>query len=275
MTIEEANVVESTAVEVYEHQPVSLFHTDDPVEIIEKATAVANALKSVVASRGLITMISGREHPKVEAWQTLGSMLGVFPVKEWVREIPWPEPIPAALKSAKDAGRSFGFEASFIAQRADGTVVGGGEAACTRTENMWKGRDDYALRSMAQTRATSKALKGPLGFVMSLAGYETTPAEEMPAEPPRQAPAPVPTPAPTSNPDPGPFLLAKDIVDELVAAKKETGKDDEWVRQQLVAVGLASVPSGKVTLATIRKLTDKQAMRLLERFEAATEGAGA
>jgi hypothetical protein len=32
---------------------------------------------------------------------------------------------------------------------------------------------------MAQTRATSKALKGPLGFVISLAGYQTTPAEEM------------------------------------------------------------------------------------------------
>lgn len=67
------------------------------------------------------------------------------------------------------------------------------------------------------------------------------------------------------------FVLAKDIVDELVAAKKLTGKDDEWVRQQLVAVGLASVPAGKVTLKTIRMLTEQQAMRLLERFDAAVE----
>jgi hypothetical protein len=35
---------------------------------------------------------------------------------------------------------------------------------------------------MAQTRATSKALRQPLGFVMTLAGYAATPAEEMPRE---------------------------------------------------------------------------------------------
>ena len=31
---------------------------------------------------------------------------------------------------------------------------------------------------MAQTRSTSKALRLPLGFVVALAGYEATPAEE-------------------------------------------------------------------------------------------------
>ena len=46
----------------------------------------------------------------------------------------------------------------------------------------WSGRDDYALRSMAQTRAVSKALRLPLGFIVALAGYEATPADEMPAE---------------------------------------------------------------------------------------------
>ena len=35
---------------------------------------------------------------------------------------------------------------------------------------------------MAQTRATSKALRLPLGFVMTLAGLEATPAEEMPQD---------------------------------------------------------------------------------------------
>jgi hypothetical protein len=33
---------------------------------------------------------------------------------------------------------------------------------------------------MAQTRATSKALRVPLGFIVVLAGYEATPEEEMP-----------------------------------------------------------------------------------------------
>ena len=60
-------------------------------------------------------------------------------------------------------------------------MIGAAEAECLYAEANWKGRDDYALRSMAQTRATSKALRQPLGFVISLAGFDPTPAEEMPS----------------------------------------------------------------------------------------------
>jgi hypothetical protein len=45
---------------------------------------------------------------------------------------------------------------------------------------------------MAQTRATSKALSGPLRFVMTLAGYEATPADEMPHDEPAPAQPQVP-----------------------------------------------------------------------------------
>src|SRR5262249_18897895 len=41
---------------------------------------------------------------------------------------------------------------------------------------------EHALRSMAQTRATSKALGQALRFIVALSGYEGTPAEEMPVE---------------------------------------------------------------------------------------------
>jgi len=160
----------------------NLFRSDDPVEIVEQATRVANALKGVVESRGLITMIKGREHPRVEAWQTLGSMLGVAPIPIAVVALPWPDPIPEKLVELHARGLEFGYEASYLAQRLDGTVVGGGTSSCKRSEGTWRDRDDFSLASMSQTRAISKALKGPLGFVMSLAGYETTPAEEMPAE---------------------------------------------------------------------------------------------
>ena len=47
-------------------------------------------------------------------------------------------------------------------------------------ESRWAKAEDYAVRSMAATRATSKALRQPLGFVMTMAGFDTTPAEEMP-----------------------------------------------------------------------------------------------
>jgi len=185
-----ADVLDGTATEIgHDLEPVtapaastSLFRTDDPVEIIEQAGRVANALKGVLTQQGLTKNISGRAHVLVEGWTTLGSMLGVFAVKEWVREVPWPDPVPDGLAQQHQRGLSFGYEASFRAQRADGAVIGGAEAECKRTEGSWKGRDDYALKSMAQTRATSKALRVPLGFIVTLAGYEATPEPEMPTQ---------------------------------------------------------------------------------------------
>lgn len=160
----DAEVVEGQEVAVVPPPPapVSLFKTDDPAEVIVKATATADALKSVLKSRGLVQSISGKEHVKVEGWSLLGSMLGVTGVVVWTRPV------------------EGGWEARVEARTLDGRVIGAAEAECLRSERMWKQRDDYALRSMAQTRAMSKALRGPLGFVVHLAGYEATPAEEIP-----------------------------------------------------------------------------------------------
>jgi hypothetical protein len=181
---EQPPALESAGGELVHHPDAAatLFRTDDPVELIERASRVADVLKGVLSGQGLTKRISNRDHVLVEGWQTVGSMLGVFAVKEYVREVPWPSPVPEALKALHDRGLVFGYTASYRAQRPDGAIVGGAEADCKRSENTWKGRDDYALKSMAQTRAQSKALRAPLGFVVSLAGYSPTPADEMPPE---------------------------------------------------------------------------------------------
>jgi hypothetical protein len=116
----------------------------------------------------------------VEGWGTVGSMVGVFAVKEGeVQEIAWPEVVPPRLKKQQEDGLAFGYTASYKAQTLAGAVVGGGEADCKRTETKWAVKDDHALKSMAQTRAQSKSLKAPLSFIVAMAGYEPTPAEEM------------------------------------------------------------------------------------------------
>lgn len=143
-------------------QPVSLFGDKKPGEIVQHATEVANALTQVIKSKGLAKRIGNREYLVVEAWTLLGSMLGVFPVCEWTRQI------------------EGGWEARVEARTLSGAVVGAAEAECLKSESNWKNRDDYALRSMAQTRATAKALRLPLGFIVVLAGFEATPADEMP-----------------------------------------------------------------------------------------------
>lgn len=163
--------IESTAVDVGTElvptQPAgTLFRTDDPVEVVEQATRVADALKAVLQRQGMIARISGKEHVQVEGWQTLGSMLGVVPVVVWTRRVTDPN----------------GWEAKVEARTLDGRVVGAGEAQCDRAEKRWKDADEYAIRSMAQTRATSKALAAPLRFIVKLAGFSGTPAEEMPED---------------------------------------------------------------------------------------------
>ncbi len=163
------DTVEATAIEdvgtelapVAQGPGANLFRSDDPNEIVTRAKETANALSAVIDSQGLFTNIQGKKHVRVEGWTLCGSMLGVTAVVTSTREL------------------ANGWEARCEARTLDGRVIGAGDAMCTRDEKRWKTADDYAVRSMAQTRATSKALKGPLGFIVSLAGFAPTPAEEM------------------------------------------------------------------------------------------------
>ena len=155
-------------------QSPALFGSSDPVEIVEKAVRVADALKSVIVAKNLISNIQGKAYPQVEAWLTLASMLRLTTVCEWSRPV------------------QDGWEARVFVRDGANNVIGAAEAQCLKTERTKKSWEDYAIRSMAQTRATSKALRSVLGFIMVLAGYQATPAEEMPdnIEPPAKAPEP-------------------------------------------------------------------------------------
>ena len=54
-------------------------------------------------------------------------------------------------------------------------------AICTNKEHGKTNFDEYAVASMAQTRAVGKAFRMKIGWLLKVAGYETTPAEEMDA----------------------------------------------------------------------------------------------
>ena len=137
--------------------------TGEPDEIVGRAVKVADALKKVIEAKGLVKKIQGREFVEVAGWQTLATMVGVTAFCEWTKPV------------------DGGWEARTIVRR-NGQDIGAAEAQCTRSESSWKNRDDYAIRSMAQTRSTSKALRSVLGFLVVLAGYADTPASEVPDE---------------------------------------------------------------------------------------------
>lgn len=143
--------------------PVSLFRTDDPAEVLQKAKAVADALAPVIREAGLVANINGKEYLQVEAWQTCGQQVGVTPVVTSTRRLTDPD----------------GWEARCEARTLDGRTIGAADSMCLRTEQRWKDSEDFELRSMAQTRAMSRALASVLRFIPTLAGMAGTPAEEM------------------------------------------------------------------------------------------------
>lgn len=144
--------------------PSNLFHSNDPVVVLEQAVRTANALAPVIRNAKLVVSIQGRDYLTCEAWQTLGAQLGVTGV------------IASTTKLAD------GWEARCEARTLDGRVIGAADSMCLRDEvsGQWKDADEFAIRSMAQTRAMSRALSSVLRFVPTLAGFAGTPSEEVP-----------------------------------------------------------------------------------------------
>jgi hypothetical protein len=153
---------------------------------------------------------------------------------EWTREYKDPA-----------TGDAIGWEARVQVADRDGNVRGEGEASCLRTEANWKQRDDFALRSMAQTRAMGKAYRMALSYIVGLAGYQTTPAEEMPEPATKNSPKPS-TKKITADQQKRLWTIARandvpeDRIREIVraAAGVESTKDITQERYDLVIEGL-------------------------------------
>lgn len=147
-------------------QPVQLgtLAAATPKALVAGATEAANALADVVKKAGLSVNIQGRQYVRVEGWTTLGTMLGVV-----AREV--------ETKSLQDGSYVSTVE---LVRMSDGAVISRASAECGGPkEQTWQKRPPYARRSMAQTRATGKACRLAFSWIMALAGYEATPAEEM------------------------------------------------------------------------------------------------
>lgn len=144
----------------------------DPEAQLAYASKAAKALMTVVSQKPNPVYIGGKQYLEYGDWQVLARFYGA------TVEIEWTNPI---YKDEKDRtpGNIMGFEARALVKRG-GEVISSAEGMCTRDERRWAKADDYAIRSMAQTRTAAKALRNAFGWVAELAGYSATPAEEMP-----------------------------------------------------------------------------------------------
>jgi len=140
-----------------------------PERLIEFASRMATALADVVDRQHLYQVISGRKYPMVEAWMTIARMDGVV-----ARE---------ASNPVRHEDGSYEAIVELI-RLSDGMAIGRASALCgTPDDRPWAQRAEPARRSMAVTRATSRAMRQQYSWIMALAGYEPTPAEEMLAHP--------------------------------------------------------------------------------------------
>ena len=143
------------------------------------AVNVANTLAPLVRSQGLVEKGLNKKNPdqeyvRVEGWEVLGTFLGIVPVTTIIREV------------TNSTGRVVGYVARATLYQnpiiendeiVGGTVIARAEAQADKSGFQ---KDLFAIASMAQTRALGKAYRMGLSWIMKMAGFEGTPAEEMP-----------------------------------------------------------------------------------------------
>jgi hypothetical protein len=141
---------------------------DTPGEALARVNELAEAIAGEIEKNGWIATLtfSGREsrHVTIEGWQFAGALIGVFGSAVRTERI-------------KIEGVS-GWEAHAVARTLDGRIVGEADGMCMKNEQRWGAVDEYARRSMAQTRALARALSGPLRFAVQKAGFDGTPYED-------------------------------------------------------------------------------------------------
>lgn len=138
---------------------------ESPNAIINEAQLMATALYNVVEKQHLYQPIQGKKYLQLEAWQLLGKFCNVQGIVEEVQPVEY------------FGVKGFGARAAVIDD--DGRKIAEAEAVCMRDEPNWKAKPLFQLKSMAQTRALSKAYRSCLSFIVSIAGYSPTPLEEM------------------------------------------------------------------------------------------------
>ncbi len=171
--------------------PLALFG-DTPGAIVTNMNAISDAIRESLISRGMTTLMSKpgapeRRHVNIEGWTFLLQFVNVRAI------IPRDGLVPFQQGDCT-RHNPCGWRA-YCELRKGNELLGAAWQECSRHENRWASRDEFQVKSMAQTRAIGKACRDTFGFVLAgIPGVSVTPAEEMDDGPPaapqaRDAPA--------------------------------------------------------------------------------------
>lgn len=185
-----------------------------PDIVLAEARRAATALADVVKNKHKPVVFNGEQYLEFEDWQTVARFYGL--TARVVSTHP--------LEMAGATGFEAQAEALVIST---GQVVSAAEAMCMNDEPNWAKKPLFQLRSMAQTRACAKALRNVLAWVVVLAGYKPTPAEEMTGQEQRNTSPSAPAPEPAADSAIAKLKAAlKGDVDELADLTKFWSKRD-------------------------------------------------
>lgn len=156
----------------------------DPKSVLAEAKVAAQALMTVVGQKANPVIMNGEQYLEFEDWQTVAKFYGLT--------------AKVVKTTFIDFGGVKGFEATAeVIRLSDGMSISAADAMCLNDEDKWSTRTKYEwinkvktkvgevpvplfqLRSMAQTRACAKALRNVLAWVVVLAGFKPSVAEEM------------------------------------------------------------------------------------------------
>lgn len=220
----------------------------DPVVVLDEARTAAKALKDVISKKAKPVFFNGEQYLEYEDWQTVSRFYGCvarvrstqyvaygdvygFEAHAEVVDIRTGEVVSSAeamclSDEEKWSGRP---KYEYLYKTKSGRLVkddpgkdeivwepnpakpGSNRPAKERVMTGIEKVPMFQLRSMAQTRACAKALRNVFAWVVVLAGYRPTPAEELPehdvkpaAATPAQQYAPTPAAPAPAAPAPAP-----------------------------------------------------------------------
>lgn len=247
-----AEPAESTAVAVIEEEQVkTLVLEGDPEQQLEFARKAAKALMSVVGQKPKKVVINGKQFLEFGDWQTLARFFGATVATDWTKPI------------MRD-GKVIGYEAKSVVMH-KGEIISSAEGMCTIDEAKWSNRDEYAVRSMAQTRTGAKALRNAFGWVAELAGYSGTPAEEMDGIVGRTD---EPFPSTNKRPAPAPVDPVTERKTRVVVMMKRLGHDLMAMDKALAAATIKDVTGLAMNDENLIEIVNRLSVLVAEHEEA-------
>lgn len=215
-------------------------------------------LAKFIKENNLYQNIQGKEYVNVEGWQYAGSRLGILPVVDHL------------INVSQDGEIKYQAKVNLLNLRSE-QVVGAGFAICSNKEQGKKYYQEFAIASMAQTRAIGKAYRNILAWIIRAAGYEPTPAEEMDysGNVPEVKAAPA-VASKAAKPDAQPVLAEQPGEEAAPAIKYASARQKEEIIRLLNNPVITRQEKTKMLL-NINKLDEERATQSIEKLKKAIE----